>query len=142
MSTPITVTNLPSIGEISSGDLLIVQTPTQTGTLKFDDFIIGEEHVSFFKDIQDLATDVQILSGDIAPYISNIKEISNLKSGSEASTATITALTNRVTSLENEILNISVKVVSLSGTVAAALESLDDRITGLEEANAIAAANS
>jgi hypothetical protein len=44
--------------------------------------------------------------------------------------------------LENEILNISVKVVSLSGTVAAALESLDDRITGLEEANAIAAANS
>lgn len=133
MPTSTTVTNLPTISEIKSGDLLIVQTSNTTGTLRFDDFIIGEEHVSFFKDIQDISTDVQILSGQITPYIDQIKSIGSIESSLSAHSSGVSEFHDRINEVRESLDEINTRLAELSGTVTAELSILSERITAVED---------
>lgn len=126
MSTPVTVTNLPVITEITSGDLLIVQTPAKTGALKFDDFVIGEEHVSFYKDIQDIATDVQLLSSTIQPYISQLGGISSLQQEGQSNTATLSNIQSSLNDINDKIDDLNVQVASVSGTINGIISRIED----------------
>ena len=48
MSTEeISIKQLPAVTEINNNDLLLVQTPTATNTLKFEDFVVGLENTTF-----------------------------------------------------------------------------------------------
>jgi|SaaInlStandDraft_2_1057019.scaffolds.fasta_scaffold74178_2 hypothetical protein len=135
MADPITIKNLPTINEINTGDLLIVQTPTRTGVLKFEDFVVGEEHVSFFKDIQDLVTEVKLLSDDIAPHIDNIQKITAIEQVSNGLTTNLQNIQTNIGEIDAKLTLIEAKVLTVEGTAsenAASILALDARITALE----------
>ena len=135
MADPITIKNLPTINEINTGDLLIVQTPTRTGVLKFEDFVVGEEHVSFFKDIQDLVTEVKLLSDDIAPHIDNIQKITAIEQVSNGLSTNLQNIQTNIGEIDAKLTLIEAKVLTVEGTAsenAASILALDARITALE----------
>jgi chromosome segregation ATPase len=128
MADPITIKNLPIITEINTGDMLIVQTSSKTGILKFEDFIVGEEHVSFFKDLQDLATDVALLSGDVAPYIDRLQKIDDIEDKNAANTARSAAMEATVNTLNNNSTKTETKFNTLSGELTQTILDLQTNV--------------
>jgi len=62
MSTEISIKQLPVVTEINNDDLLLVQTPNATNTLKFENFVIGLENTTFAPTISSSATKLAYLS--------------------------------------------------------------------------------
>lgn len=63
MSTEeISIKQLPSVTEINNNDLILVQTPNATNTLKFSNFVIGLDNTTFAPAISANATDIDSIS--------------------------------------------------------------------------------
>ena len=66
MSTEeISIKQLPAVTEINNNDLILVQTPTSTNTLKFQDFVIGLENTTFAPAICANSSNIDFLSGTL-----------------------------------------------------------------------------
>ena len=64
MSTEeISIKQLPAVTEINDNDLILVQTPTATNTLKFQDFVVGLENTTFAPTICANSSNIDFLSG-------------------------------------------------------------------------------
>tara|TARA_A100000171_G_C2079832_1_gene119121 strand:- start:475 stop:840 length:366 start_codon:yes stop_codon:yes gene_type:complete len=64
-SEEISIKQLPAITEINNNDLILVQTPTATNTLKFEDFVIGLENTTFAPSICANATNIDFVSATL-----------------------------------------------------------------------------
>ena len=62
------INSLPTVDEITSGDFLIVEKPTQTGKINFDNFIIGLDNTTFRNTIENNTTNINSLSTMLLPY--------------------------------------------------------------------------
>ena len=66
MSTEeISIKQLPAITEINNDDLILVQTPTATNTLKFQDFVVGLENTTFAPTLCANSTSIDFLSSTL-----------------------------------------------------------------------------
>ena len=128
----VSIKNLPIINEINTDDILLVQTPSQTGIIKFQDFVIGPDHVSFYKDIEDIATDVQILSATVAPYTESFGEIVEAGTRSITNSDSISQLTNTLQSIQVQVDQLSTLITALSGEVSLRLDEIDNRMSSVE----------
>lgn len=62
----ISINQLPQVNEVNAGDLFLIQTPTASNTLKFEDLIIGLENTTFANTISTFNTEIEILSADVS----------------------------------------------------------------------------
>ena len=62
-SEEISIKQLPSITEVNNNDLILIQTPTATNTLKFGDFVVGLENTTFAPTICANSTKIDSLCG-------------------------------------------------------------------------------
>lgn len=127
----ISIKNLPIVSEISTDDILLVQTPSQTGIIKFQDFIIGPEHVSFYKDIKDVATDVQILSASIAPYTNSFSKILGIDTQIENNSESISRLSDNINDLASDVKQLNSLVSALTEEVERKLETITSDIVSI-----------
>lgn len=67
MTNQVSIKQLPQITEINSDDLLLIQKPDSTNTLKFRDLIIGLDNTTFSNTIIQNSTDVSSVSGFSVP---------------------------------------------------------------------------
>jgi outer membrane murein-binding lipoprotein Lpp len=139
MADPITIKGLPPISEINTGDLLIVQTAEKTGALKFEDFIVGEEHISFYKNIEDLSARVDLLEGSIEPYIADIATITSLKTDTTTIQGQLTpintdlnSLKTRVQTLESSLVKLKSDAETAAEANTAALAMINSRLDAIE----------
>lgn len=128
----VSIKNLPIINEINTDDILLVQTPSQTGIIKFQDFVIGPDHVSFYKDIEDIATDVQILSSTITPYANSFGDIVEAGTRSITNSDSINQLTNTLQSIQVQVVQLNTLITALSGEVSLRLDGIDSRMGSIE----------
>jgi hypothetical protein len=64
-TTEISIKQLPAITEINNNDLILVQTPTATNTLKFSNFVVGLENTTFSTTICANSTNIDYISSVI-----------------------------------------------------------------------------
>jgi hypothetical protein len=64
-TTEISIKQLPVITEINNDDLILVQTPTATNTLKFSNFVVGLENTTFSTTICANSTNIDYISSVI-----------------------------------------------------------------------------
>ena len=67
----VSVSELPVSQEITDNDYLIIQEPSRTSRIKFDDFVIGQQNTSFYPEIIQLKSTIAVLSAIIAANSAN-----------------------------------------------------------------------
>ena len=91
MSTEeISIKQLPAVTEINNDDLILVQTPTATNTLKFQDFVVGLENTTFAPTICANSSNIDFLS---ATFDSVFFEPQELPDGPNLLTKNVTSTT-------------------------------------------------
>ena len=58
----IDINTLPVVEELFGDDFLLTQAKGRTALIKFDDFVIGEQQVSFYKEIVDARNTITALT--------------------------------------------------------------------------------
>jgi len=94
------INSLPTVDEITSGDFLIVEKPTQTGKINFDNFIIGLDNTTFRNTIENNTTNINSLSTDVIALSSNL-------SGVPAALGYTVFNSNNITTLSADIRSLS-----------------------------------
>lgn len=156
MST-INVKDLPVIDEIFEPDMLLVNANDRTALIKLEDFVIGEQQVSFYQEIVNNRNALSVVSTSIdnnkVDIEKNVADIENLTTLIDNTTTRIDKLEADGLTLAAEMENMKTRMDELEISVdnqavqtAEALEkinevlsvneSLASRINEIEEANA------
>jgi hypothetical protein len=94
----VNIKELPSIEEVQPGDYLIIETDTGTNICDFVNFILPPENVTFYGEIENLQTDVLILSSAIQTTNTTVSSLSSQLN---------TTVNSTVTSVNTQIANLS-----------------------------------
>lgn len=68
----VNIKELPVIEEVTSTDLLLVETQAGTQTISFDNFVVGPENVTFFNEIVSLSSQAISLSASLINYSNSL----------------------------------------------------------------------
>jgi hypothetical protein len=94
----VNIKELPSIEEVQPGDYLIIETDTGTHICDFVNFILPPDNVTFYSEIENLQTDVLILSSAIQATNTTVSSLSSQLN---------TTVNSTVTSVNTQIANLS-----------------------------------
>lgn len=94
----VNIKELPSIEEVQPGDYLIIETDTGTNICDFANFILPPENVTFYGEIENLQTDVLILSASIQSTNTTVNSVSSQLN---------TTVNSTVTAVNTQIANLS-----------------------------------
>jgi hypothetical protein len=123
----VNIKELPQVGGIESGDLLVVETEDGTNIIDFDDIIIDTYQTTFYSVLtaNDLALDNSIveIEQDLADLTVTVDQLGGstfnaLSAQINSNTASITALNVRTTASEGDITNLNTRVTTISAAQA------------------------
>ena len=75
------ITDLPRVQGVSEDDLLIVQDPTSTNSIKFSDFVLGPENVNFYQTIATNESKINTLTNQSISATDTIATLSGVNPG-------------------------------------------------------------
>lgn len=81
MENKTNISQLPSVQGVSKNDLLIVQNAFVTSSIKFENFILGPDNVSFYSEIKNLQSDVNGLKIASISATNTLQSLSSLNPG-------------------------------------------------------------
>jgi len=108
MST-IDVASLPVIDELFEEDYVLIQAKDRTGLIKFTDLVIGEQQVSFYKEIVDARTSINTLTTNLA---SNSTTTEQVKEDTETNTVNIAKNTADIANLDTTVDSLSADIMT------------------------------
>lgn len=141
MST-VNVGNLPVIDELFEEDMVLVQAKDRTGLLKFSDFVLGEQQVSFYGEIVNARNSINTLSTTIdsntqlitdnAAQIAELKETTTGHAEILSSTEIVVSeLLNQYSKLQDDVTQLDQSVQDQAASTLAAVNKLDDATTSI-----------
>jgi hypothetical protein len=134
MST-ISVGSLPIIDELYEDDMVLVQAKGRTGLLKFTDFVIGEQQVSFYQEIVNSRNSIYSLTlkstENITSIDANTAAIQELESKYTSHDSSISLLQSTTEDLQSQNVNMQ---STLSGVAILANTVLNTSVERLTEA--------
>ena len=107
-----------SIEELFGDDFVVVQAKNRTALIPFDDFVIGEQQVSFYKEIVDARNTITALTSRVDQIESNVN----------TNTESITDNTSTVEEVEQNATNIT----SALGQTAIEISLLTNKLNSVE----------
>jgi chromosome segregation ATPase len=136
MST-ISVGSLPVVDELFEDDMVLVQAKDRTGLLKFSDFVIGEQQVSFYQEIVNARNGIagvsQITQQNTAAISTNAELIAELQTTASNNSTSIESIQTANTVLQDQNTNMQ---SSLSAVTTLANSVLNTSVNKLSEATA------
>ena len=120
----ISINQLPQVNEVNAGDLFLIQTPTASNTLKFEDLIIGLENTTFANTISTFNTEIEILSADVsslsAKVDTNTADIATNTANLLLSAAVIDVNAANIATLQNGVIDTTTTPTSINGAFTGA----------------------
>ena len=68
------INTLPNVQELFEDDFVLVQSKSRTALIKFEDFVIGEQQVSFYKEIVDNRNSLEALTTRVDEIEASVQE--------------------------------------------------------------------
>lgn len=106
----IEVNTLPVVQELFEDDFIIVQSKNRTALIKFEDFVIGEQQVSFYKEIVDARNSITSIIERLDTVDQSISELQDKLTESEQTTQEITT---SLTQISDDVNNIKQQVADI-----------------------------
>ena len=137
-TSTINIYNLPVLDQLYEEDFVLVQAKDRTGLLKFEDFVIGEQQVSFYKEIVASRNAVNTLTQSLATAETNIEtsqsNIATLDAKTTGHENTITVLQTSVDSINEAVQSLQNKTVDLDSDILNQSQLTNDALTASQAA--------
>lgn len=121
MSSTIKVSSLPIVEEVFETDHLVIQSKDRTALVQFDNFVIGEQQVSFYKEIVDARNSITSHEAQITNLNERVAELQTGVDGATSTTTTnssiIQTVDDRVESVEAELSTAQNSILDLNTAI-------------------------
>ena len=131
------IKELPEITDIISGDFLIVETPTATSILDYDNFVITLDNTTFGDTIINNTTNIAAVSSDVIDLENTLTaNVASLSSQDLNTNSRVSNLSSQVSILSSQVTETNLQVLALSSQTNLQILALSSQTTSLSTSTA------